>query len=141
MTAKEYLNQAYRLNELIASNIRQIEKLRESATNISIGSFDSKVQGGNSSGFANACDKIIDLQKEIEKDTDQMISLLHEIRTTINKIENADEKLLISLRYLEFKNWTEIADKMGYAERHAKRIHGKALCSVENILKDVTKSP
>lgn len=139
MTAKEYLNQAYRLNELIASNFRQIEKLRDSVTNISVGSFDSKVQGGNPTSFAVTCDKISDFRREIEEDSNRMASLLLEIRTTVGKVDSADERLLLSLRYLEFESWEEISEKMGYAERHTLRIHGNALQSVEKILKDVTQ--
>lgn len=139
MTAKEYLNQAYRLNELIASNFRQIERLKSNLTNIVMGSFDGKVQGGIPTGFSVTCDKIFDLKKEIEEDSNRMASLLSEIRATIGKVSSADEKLLLSLRYLEFESWEEISGRMGYAERHALRIHGNALESVEKILKDVTK--
>lgn len=139
MTAKEYLNQAYRLNELIASNFRQIERLKANLTNLVIGSFDGKVQGGNPTGFSVTCDKIFDLKKEIEADSNRMASLLSEIRTIIGKVSSPDEKLLLSLRYLEFENWEEISERMGYAERHTLRIHGNALESVEKILKDVTK--
>lgn len=138
MTAKEYLNQAYNLKELIASNARQIRDLRNTLKNLGNG-FNEKVQGGKPcQGFQAVCDKIMDLELDIKRDTQQMISLLCEIRKTIEKVNNPNEKLLLSLRYLEFAKWDHIARKMRYSERHIKRIHESALSSVEKILKDVT---
>lgn len=41
MTAKEFLNQAYRLNELIDSDVEELERLRDLATRISGPNFES----------------------------------------------------------------------------------------------------
>lgn len=44
MTAKEYLSQAYRLDQRIDSNIAEITRLREMACGISSPSWEEKVQ-------------------------------------------------------------------------------------------------
>ena len=43
MTAKEYLSQAYRLDQRIDSNIAEITRLREMACGISSPSWEEKV--------------------------------------------------------------------------------------------------
>ena len=44
MTAKEYLSQAYRLDQRINSNIEEISRLREMVCSISSPSWEEKVQ-------------------------------------------------------------------------------------------------
>ena len=42
MTAKEYLRQAYRLNELIDSRITELERLRDYSTRLTSCSFEGE---------------------------------------------------------------------------------------------------
>ena len=44
MTAKEYLQQAYRLNELIDSDAQELERLRELAGKVGGSNFGERVQ-------------------------------------------------------------------------------------------------
>lgn len=48
MTAKEYLSQAYRLDQRINSNIEEVTMLREMASSISSPSWGEKVQTSRS---------------------------------------------------------------------------------------------
>lgn len=48
MTAKEYLSQAYRLDQRINSNIEEVTMLREMANSISSPSWGEKVQTSRS---------------------------------------------------------------------------------------------
>lgn len=129
MTAKEYLNQAYRVYELIESNNRQIQRLRDMSTNITVG-FDERVQGGKPGGMAATVEKIVELQAIIKSESDRLTNLLIEIRNVINQVSDADERLLLTLRYLEFKKWDDIAEIMHIDQRQVYRIHGKALKNV-----------
>lgn len=127
MTAKEYLNQAYRLNETINSNLRQIERVRDMATNITA-SISERVSGTpKEGGKARTIDKIVDLQLKINAETDKLVDLLAEIKAAIDSVSDADEKLLLTLRYVEFMKWEEIMDEMHFSETQVHRKHRTAL--------------
>lgn len=130
VTAKQFLKQAYRLDELILSNQEELMKLKEMST--SIGSFDyskDRVQTSPSGDapYTNQIIKIIELENEIQSEIDKMTELKKAIRNAINQVENPDEKLLLRNRYLNFKTWNEIGSEMHYSLRTIHRIHQSAL--------------
>lgn len=129
MTAKEYLSKAYRLNEKIESNLRLIERLRNIATNITV-NLDEKVNGGKTGGRASTIEKIVDLQKKVNEEIDSLVDMFCEIRQTIESLCDEDEKLLLTLRYVEFMKWEEIMDEMHFSKRRVMQIHEKALKDV-----------
>lgn len=129
MTAKEYLNQAYRMNEQIESNLRQIEKLRDMATNITV-SLGEKVQGGKYGNTTATIEKIIDLQRKVNEETDRLVDLFAEIKTVINAVPDTDERLLLTLRYIEFMKWEQIMEKMNFSETQVHRVHRIALKNI-----------
>ena len=61
MTAKEYLSQAYRLDQRIDSNIAEITRLREMACGISSPSWEEKVQTSRNTDapFVRCLEKIL----------------------------------------------------------------------------------
>lgn len=129
MTAKEYLSKAYRLNEKIESNLRLIERLRNMATNITV-NLSEKVNGGKTGSRANTIEKIVDLQKKVNEEIDSLVDMFCEIRQTIESLCDEDEKLLLTLRYVEFMKWEEIMDEMHFSKRRVMQIHEKALKDV-----------
>ena len=98
----------------------------------SIGSFDyskDRVQTSPSGDapFVNQVMKIIQLEEEINADIERMLNLKKIIRDSINQVEDANEKLLLRCRYLNFMTWDEICFEMKYSIRTVHRIHQAAL--------------
>ncbi len=128
MTAKEYLQQALRLDERINSKISQLESLRELATKCT-----STITGmphnpsPSQSPMADAVCKIIDLQDEINRDIDHLVDLKRELVGVIRNVEDVECRLLLELRYLCFKSWEDIAVQMGYTTRNIHYLHKQAL--------------
>ncbi|MDO4323202.1 MAG: hypothetical protein Q4C61_11805 [Lachnospiraceae bacterium] len=128
MTAKEYLQQALRLDERINSKISQLESLRELATK-----YTSTITGmprnpsPSQSPMADAVCKIIDLQDEINRDIDHLVDLKRELVGVIRNVEDVECRLLLELRYLCFKSWEDIAVQMGYTTRNIHYLHKQAL--------------
>lgn len=134
MTAKQYLKQAYRLNELIQSNKQELDDLRELASSVpGIDYAKDKVQTSPSgdAGFTNIVAKIIELENAINADTERMLSLKLEIRETINAVQDNDEKLLLKYRYLNFMSWDDVCSYMQVSMRTAHRIHAAALQNIK----------
>lgn len=128
MTAKEYLQQALRLDERINSKISQLDSLRELATKCT-----STITGmprnpsPSQSPMADAVCKIIDLQDEINRDIDHLVDLKRELVGVIRNVEDVECRLLLELRYLCFKSWEDIAVQMGYTTRNIHYLHKQAL--------------
>ena len=136
MTAKEYLHQAYRLNDKIESNLRQVEALEVKATSVTV-NFGEKVQSGERNSTEQTILKIIALKQRINEETDRYIDLLTEIRSTIDKVKDPDENLLLTLRYIEFMKWEEIMEKMRFSRPQVFRIYNNALKSIQINVTDV----
>ena len=130
MNSKEYLKQAYRLNDLINSNLREVDGLKLLSKGITVVRYDKeRVQGGALPGgsFENTIAKIADLEREINDEIDSFVDLKRDIRTAINLIANRNELLLLRLRYIEFMTWDEIQGHMGCERTRMFTIHANAL--------------
>lgn len=131
MTTKEYLGQAYRLDQRINSKLEQIASLNELATKCTstLTGMPRNPNRGTST-MADAVTKIVDLQAEINRDIDRLVDLKREMVRLIKAVDNTEYQTLLELRYLCFKTWEQIAVDMGYNVRHVYRLHDEA---VENI--------
>lgn len=132
MTAKEYLGQAYRLDQRINSKIEQVASLNELATKCT-SSLTGMPRNPNraTSTMADAVAKIIDLQAEINRDIDRLVDLKREIVSVIKSIDNLEYQTLLEKRYLCFLTWEQIAVDMGYDLRYLHKLHNRALLKVE----------
>ncbi|HQK35980.1 MAG TPA: DUF1492 domain-containing protein [Spirochaetales bacterium] len=127
MTTKEYLGQAYRLDQRINSKLEQVASLNELATKCTstLTGMPRNPNRGNST-MADAVGKIIDLQAEINRDIDQLVDMKREMVKLIKAVNNTEYQTLLELRYLCFKTWEQIAVDMGYNVRHVYRLHDEA---------------
>ena len=130
MQAKQYLKQAYRLNELINSDLEELAELKIFSTSISSSNLSGMPRSGTGNvepTFARAIDKIIDLENHINEEIAHLVDLKKEIRSVINEVIDGDEKLLLKYRYINFLTWEDICEKMNVSIRTAHRIHASAL--------------
>ncbi len=132
MNAKQFLRQAYKLNELIESDKEELENLRSLSESISGDMTQERVQTSTTSDkIVNIIARIVDLENEIHDEIEKLIALKKQIRDVINKLENVNEKLVLKYRYLMFFQWEEICDKMHYSARQIHRFHDSALENIE----------
>ena len=131
MTKKEYLSQAYRLDQRINSKLAQVTALNDLATKCT-STLSDMPRNPNRSIFtmADAVDKIVDLQAEIDRDIDALVDLKRDIVRAVKAVANTEYQMILELRYLCFKTWEQIAVDMGYSVRHVYRIHNEAVESI-----------
>jgi len=131
MTVKEYFRQAYYLDQLINSKLEQLESLNAIATKAtSVFSEMPRNPNRNIDSLANAVDKIIDLQEEINRDIDRLVDIKREIVELIKKIEMPEYQTILEKRYLSFLSWEQIAADMNYGIDNVFKAHKKALSFV-----------
>lgn len=132
MTARQYLGQAYRLDQRIKSKLIQLSLLRDNAMNITANLKEVTVQTPHdNTKMENTILKIMQQEKEINDEVDRLIVLKSEIRRAIGKVPNVEYQLLLELRYLCFQSWEEIAVEMDYSIDYVFKVHRKALEMVE----------
>ena len=134
MQTKQYLKQAYRLNDLIQSNQQELADLRSLSCSLPGGDYSQeRVQSSSSNDarYTKIVDEIIELEKVITDETEKMLALKLEIRKVINAVQSNEERLLLKYRYLNFMSWNDICYKMNVSMRTAHRIHTSALAHVK----------
>ena len=130
MTAKEYLNQAYRLDQRINSKLEQVTSLRDLTTKATATMSDMPGGSRNVYKMQDIIGKIIDLENEINADIDQLVDLKREMVSAIKAVEDPEYQTLLELRYLCFKTWEQIAFEMNYSIQHIYRLREKALTQI-----------
>ena len=132
MSTKEYLSQAYRIDQRINSKLAQVMCLRDllsKATGTLSGA--PKAATPNTHSMEDTIAKMVDLENEINEDIDALVDLKAEIMRRIKRVENTEYQTLLELRYLCFKTWEQIAVAMGYNLRHVYRLHDEAVGSIK----------
>lgn len=132
MTPKEYLNQAYHIDRKIECKLQQVESLRNLATRVtSVFSDMPHCTTTDSCKLEKTITKIIDLENEIDADIDRLVDLKKEISHVINSVENEEYRIILEMRYLNFRTWEEIAVALHYTVRWIYKLHSKALQKIK----------
>ena len=132
MTVKEYLSQAYRIDQRINSKLEQVASLRALATKATSTLSDTPPSGSrNVQSMENVIVKIIDLENEINEDIDTLVDLKRDIMQVVKTVDDPELQTLLELRYLCFKDWQDIAYRMHCTESNVFKVHSKALQAVK----------
>lgn len=135
MKAREYLSQAYRLDQRINSKLDQVQSLSELATKAT-STLTGMPRNPNraTSTMADAVSKIIDLQAEINRDIDRLVDLKRDIVALVKSFDNTEFQTLLEKRYLCYMSWEQIAVDMNYSIHHLYKMHNLALDICDGIL-------
>lgn len=131
MTAKQYLTQLNRLNATINVKLETLSQLDSLvfATTKAL-SFD-KIKPSNDNTTEKYICSYIDLKTEIQEDVEKLFNLYRDIEKTINSIDNEIYRLILELRYINFKTIEEIGVALNYTTRWVKKLHSEALKAIE----------
>lgn len=140
MTKKEYLGQAYRIDQRINSKIEQIASLRILAAKATSTLGSEPVSGTrNVHRMEDVICRIADLEMEINQDIDALVDFKQEMMSVIKAVSNPEYQTLLELRYLCFKTWEQIAVAMDYSIQHIYRLRDKAIKEISLPAKDDRK--
>lgn len=135
MIAKEFLSQAFMLDQRINSKLEQVTALRNLAAKATASYTTEKVNGPKTrSPMENAIVKIIDLENQIDAEIDELVDYKVEIFKLISSIKNQSYRMLLEIRYLDNRTWEEVSEIMGYDLRWIYRLHGRALKEADQQL-------
>ena len=135
MNPKEYLRQIKKCDNQINNKLAEITQLREMATSITSTLKDDVVQSGgdSKSRVAEAIDKIVDLEREIDSDVDRLIETKRDVMFVIDQLDSPHRDILYK-RYFQYKTWEQISVEMNYSYQWICELHGRALLKVKDLI-------
>lgn len=133
---KEYL-QSYRTHVRRIRRIEaELEEIRAMRTAISVNN-DGMPHGSSQTDLSSYAARLDELERSLIQERYRRVVAYKDITDQIKRLESEHEQDVLFYRYIKGLEWWEIAEKIGYSERHAKRMHGKALKNFSLNPKDV----
>ena len=132
MTPKTYRNQAYRLEQRIRLDTEELENLRTLAATVSSPGFEEHYNPNHPTDapFVKTLNRIWEMEQKVKDELDLLLRLKKEIQSVIAKVDNTDERLILTYRYLKNYTWARIGDELYADERTIRRWHDRALSHV-----------
>lgn len=132
---KEYLKQVARLDIQIKNKLIEQQQWRDIALGITSNTEGEKVQSsGVKSKMADAINRCVDMEAEINSLIDKLIDTKKDVIQTIERLDSATEYNVLHLLYIQGKDLQEVADQYGKEYGWATTVHGRALKNVQAIL-------
>ncbi len=115
MTVQE-LQQLFYLNRMIEREQDKLDDLRSAAGLKSPAFSDMPKAPGAHDKIGELVPKIVDQEREIEKNIQAYTQTRDRLQDYIRKVPNTRIKLILSLRFLDMLPWQEVADIIGGRE-------------------------
>lgn len=133
MTAKEFLQQYLNAEHAINAKLEEISRLRALAMRTTIVPDEDHVFVQSSAGdrMATIVGKIVDLEREVDKEIDELQEIRRRVQTAIDSIPNADQRNVLALRYIKGLRFNVIAEQLTYHYRWVLELHGRGLKAIE----------
>jgi hypothetical protein len=133
MTAREYLGKIRKFDEIISQRRRELSDIRRRRCDLRAMDYAGvKVQTSPNAGSSTAqSDRIIDIELEISALIDRFIKERNEIIGMIQNLNHPDYMGVLYRRYVEYKNFDDIADEMALSYVRVTHIHLDALAAFE----------
>jgi len=130
MDARKYLSQARHLNSRIRSYENELEYINTIALGPSGPSYGpNKIKQTPSleAPFVRYIDKIMELEKIIHDEISKLIELKQEIAQMIAGVGDAKLEIILRERYINCRNWEDIAIDLAYSQVYLFKLHQKAI--------------
>lgn len=134
MRAKDYLKQLEKLDMIINNKLAEKAQWKAIALGVTASSEGERVQSsGRPSKMADAIDKCVDMEAEIDSLVDKLVAVKHDITSMIEQL-NATEYDVLHKRYVQYLSYAEIAEVKRKTFSWVTTVHGRALKNVQRIL-------
>ena len=131
---KEYLKKVECLRRRIQRKKHEIYLLHQQAEGMNGSGISNmpRTVSPDHSKMEGTVIKIMALEQDIKDTQQEYDALLADMERRIKAIDDADDRDLLTKRYLEFKSWDTIAAEMVISKRKAYYLHNKALKSLQS---------
>lgn len=135
MKAKEYLRRVVKINMMINNKMYESLQWKSIALGTTAPTTGERVQSSSSSKskMADAMDKYIDIQAEINADIDKLIAAKQEIIGVIEQLPAMEYDVLHKV-YIQLKTFDVVAVESDHSYSWVTTVHGRALKHVQELL-------
>ena len=117
-----------------------MQQWKDIALGITANMDGERVQSsGGKSKMADAINKCVDMEAEIDSLIDTLIDTKKDVIQTIEQLYSPTEYNVLHMRYIQFKDLQDIADHYGKEYGWATTTHGRALKHLQAILDEKQK--
>lgn len=138
MTAKEYLNQPYKIKKKIKYlklDLERYEKIIYSCPSPNYENVRVDISLIKETPNQIALEKCDEIKNKIKCLEEELEKVIKEVNKTIDRIDNDDYKLILKYRYLDGMSYGDIKEKLFVSYSSIKRWHNDALVQISQILK------
>lgn len=135
MTGKDYLQQLGYIDKRVDALLEEKEQTMATATRITASL--SGMHTGRSEPYSrveNAVCKLVDLEREIDRQVDALVDLKREAKRLIAAIPDSRYRDILCWRYINLWGWEKISQAMDYDRMSVWRLHNKALTALEKVM-------
>lgn len=135
MKARDFLSQAYRIDQRINSKLEQVDSLNLLATKAT-STLTGMPKNPNhaTSTMADAVCEIIDIKNNLNDDLAKLLKCKISIIQIIQGVNNTEYRLILEKRYLSYQPWEDIAYDLNYSVSWVLKLHRKALRAVDAVI-------
>ena len=132
MTVKEYLRQAYLLDQRIKSHTLECEELRLMAQSISSPGFDEHFNAGKNTDapYIRTLEKLWMMEEKVLLEQERLVDLKAQISELIAGTDRPEQQAVLRFRYIHNYSWPMIADELGVDRGTVQRWHNKAVAKI-----------
>lgn len=143
--AKDYFAQIRKTDRLIQRLVDTVSTLRSRLTYKSCGLNPDKVQtSGPKNTLEETVSKIVDLEADINRRVEELVDMKQEAFAMISRIPDFDQQNILIGRYIQLKEWGDIAAELHFSLKWVLELHGKAVLAFAKgnpqILEEPTKT-
>ena len=140
--AQIYLEQVEKLDSIIKNKLIEQRQWKDIALGITASMDGERVQSsGAKNKMANAVEKCVDMESEIDSLIDKLIDIKKDVIQTIETLYSPMEYNVLHMRFIQFKTLQEIADHYGRDYDWAKDTSKRGCSHVQAILNKKRNTP
>lgn len=124
---KEYLKGYRKAKQREQMLLEQIQQLRLDTMMPSINNDGMPHGSGGESDLSDYIEKYEELKEELQKERLAAVRTYQRIHRSLKRMEDSDERELLTRYYLIGEKWEEIAKKIGYSRSRTFDIYDRAL--------------
>lgn len=124
---KEYLKGYRKAKQREQMILEQIQQLRFDTMMPSINNDGMPHGSGGESDLSDYIEKYEELKEELQKERLAAVRTYQRIHRSLKRMEDSDERELLTRYYLIGEKWEEIAKKIGYSRSRTFDIYDRAL--------------
>lgn len=136
--AKEYLMSIALLDAKIDARVSEMDELKDRLLHITATLSPDKGGGGGGTQdkMAGTMARIVDLQRQINADIDDLIDRKDAALKMLDSMKNPVHMTILHRRYFLHQPFERIATDMNYTYRWVTRLHGRALQDFAKVMQE-----